>query len=278
MTPRMTLRRAGRALRNPAEALRYLAVQWKKRCDPRRERARLVEFLDLHYGANTEAIYAEYLTSAFRRWYQERLQTLAGEPGARRGTSSTFDCEVLYLLVRAMKPRVVVETGVLHGGSSAHLLQAVAENGSGQVYSIDFAGAPGEPPRDYLIPPDLRGSWQFVAGDSKKVLPALLERISGCDLFHHDSLHSYDHMMAEYETARRWLRAQGVISSHDVLARPGGRNAFEDFCAREGAAHGVFRNLGIALLRTPGPAVSAGEISALPVGDVGDHHPEDRRA
>jgi predicted O-methyltransferase YrrM len=279
MTASLTLRRAGRALRNPAEAMRYLAVQLRKRRDPAGERGRLFEFLSRHYDTDAERTYAEYLTSTFRQWYRRRLHTLAREPGARRGTSSTFDCEVLYLLVRAMKPRVVVETGVLHGGSSAHLLQAVAENGVGEVYSIDFEGEPGMPRRDYLIPSELRAGWRFVAGDIKEVLSELLAGIGGCDLFHHDSLHSYEHMMWEYETARRWLRAGGVISSHDVIAGPWGKNAFADFCAREAATHSVFRNLGIALLGTPGPAVSASEIRAMPGGfHVVDDDAKDRGA
>jgi predicted O-methyltransferase YrrM len=257
----LSLRRAGRALQHPVEALRYLAVQWRKRRDPKRERTRLFEFLNAHYGVEAEQLFIAYTESPFRSWYRQQLHLLAQEPGVKRGTSSTFDCEVLYLLVRALKPRVVVETGVLHGGSSAHLLHAVAENGFGEVYSIDFAAAPGEPPRDYLIPPRLRTAWRFVEGDSTRVLPDLLHRASGCDLFHHDSLHSYEHMMWEYQVARRWLRPHGVISSHDVLSGPGGKNAFADFCAGEGARYGIFRNVGIALLADAGSALLPGEVT-----------------
>src|SRR5688500_12760767 len=44
----------------------------------------------------------------------------------------------LYVIVRAAKPKVVVETGVASGISSAHILLALAANESGTLHSIDF--------------------------------------------------------------------------------------------------------------------------------------------
>jgi hypothetical protein len=40
--------------------------------------------------------------------------------------------------VRSLKPRVIVETGVASGLSSAHILRALAANGTGTLHSIDL--------------------------------------------------------------------------------------------------------------------------------------------
>ena len=49
--------------------------------------------------------------------------------------------EFLYLLVREYKPRVVVETGVFRGVSSALILNAMKDSNIGRLYSIDLPNA-----------------------------------------------------------------------------------------------------------------------------------------
>jgi hypothetical protein len=44
----------------------------------------------------------------------------------------------LYVAVRTLQPRVVVETGVASGWSSAHILRALEANGAGVLHSIDL--------------------------------------------------------------------------------------------------------------------------------------------
>lgn len=44
----------------------------------------------------------------------------------------------LYLLIRAIKPAIVVETGVAAGISSSHILKALCDNGSGFLHSVDL--------------------------------------------------------------------------------------------------------------------------------------------
>src|SRR5262245_22506164 len=45
---------------------------------------------------------------------------------------------LLYLLTRAFRPEVFVETGVLNGFSSAFILLAMEHNHAGTLYSIDL--------------------------------------------------------------------------------------------------------------------------------------------
>ena len=45
---------------------------------------------------------------------------------------------VLYVVVRALKPDVVVETGVGSGVSSTFILSAIGHSGAGRLYSVDL--------------------------------------------------------------------------------------------------------------------------------------------
>lgn len=47
-------------------------------------------------------------------------------------------------------------------------------------------------------------------------------------MFRHDSDHSYEHIMFEFETIWPLLRVGGILTSDDVHAN----NAWADFCSR----------------------------------------------
>ena len=131
------------------------------------------------------------------------------------------------------------------------MLEALKHNGHGVLYSIDLGNAPEEPPNDFFVRPELRRAWRLIIGDSRQELPRLLARLGRIDLFHHDSLHTYEHMMWEYETAFPYLAPGGVLSSHDVriitsLANPLQRNPFAVFCERHKLRSVEARNVGIA--------------------------------
>ena len=182
---------------------------------------------------------------------QRRHARLPEFPAAGLGSTPTFDCETLYCLVRAMRPSVVVETGVCYGASSEYILEALKANGHGVLYSIDLGNSPAEPPNDFFVRPALKDRWRLIIGDSRRELPPLLARLGQIDLFHHDSLHTYEHMMWEYETAFPYLGANGVLSSHDVrtivsLGNPFRRNPFSAFCERHNLRSVESRNMGIA--------------------------------
>lgn len=225
----------------------------------RRERERLYLWLDREFGADCSKLHDEYAGSDFARFYEHRKRELARWPAMYRlGTTDDFGCEAGYLLVRAIKPRVMVETGVLYGASSAHFLAALAHNGGGDLHSIDLGVGPEEPPNDFFVPDDLKSRWQLIIGDSRRELPQLLAQVGPIDLFHHDSLHTFEHMTWEYETVLPHLTAGGVLSSDDVriilgLSRLLRRNAFPAFCAAHGLRFGLFYNTGISRVEDGDP-------------------------
>lgn len=173
---------------------------------------------------------------------------------------------IIYLLVRNYKPEIVVETGVAHGMSTAFILCAMHENSKGHLYSIDL------PPYDIsakieindkgslhtledgqrhwvddkypvgdLVPEYLRERWTLVLGDAKKELPNLLNKTKEVSIFFHDSLHTYQHMMFEYDTAWPHITKGGLLLSHDILWN----SAFLEFSKKVDSKPLIYRSLGV---------------------------------
>jgi predicted O-methyltransferase YrrM len=105
-------------------------------------------------------------------------------------------------------------------------------NGQGRLYSID-AGLrcfdeiilPPNKPIGFIIPEDLKVRWKLYVGYSREVLEPLLKELNLIDLFFHDSEHSYENMMYEYETAWKYLKKGGYLVSDNIEWN----NAFDDF-------------------------------------------------
>lgn len=139
-----------------------------------------------------------------------------------------------YGVVRAVAPEVVVETGVASGVSSSYLLLALQKNGRGVLHSIELGDPrylpPGKPP-GWIVPDWLKSRWDLHIGDSRVLLPKLLEELGGTDIFIHDSLHTYEQMLWEYRAAYPSIRPGGLLFSDDAAWNP----AFPEF-SREVAA------------------------------------------
>lgn len=138
---------------------------------------------------------------------------------------------IIYYLCRLAKPRIVIETGVLAGLSTSLILQALKDNNSGTLYSIDigivdrgYKTAGGDVHVDkyvkrelgWLVPEDLKKNWQLLIGDSKTLLPDLLNKLKSVDIFLHDSEHTYETMMFEYSTVWKYLSKEGYLRSDDI--------------------------------------------------------------
>jgi predicted O-methyltransferase YrrM len=133
-----------------------------------------------------------------------------------------------YAAARALRPEIIIETGIANGVSSAYLLLAIHKNGRGRLRSIglrDPVFLPPEKEPGWLVPSWLRGPWQLDIGDARQILPASLSRCGAIDIFVHDSLHTYEHMFWEFETAYPAVRPGGLLLSDDALWN----SAFHDF-------------------------------------------------
>jgi len=167
-----------------------------------------------------------------------------------------FHNSYLYALCRRLEPEIVIETGVNAGVSTSFILQALRDNRKGHLYSIDLPI--GNYRRDdgrihtdrrtrgtetgFYVPIELRDRWTLIFGDARKELPYLTGNLETIDIFHHDSLHTYDHMYFEYETAWRKLRIGGLLTSDDVTWS----NAFFDFCRSKNVTGYLVQGAGFA--------------------------------
>jgi predicted O-methyltransferase YrrM len=239
---RRTLYRAARHARNP-----------RRFVDARRIRAEFVQRF-LHGDRGVLAQYEQELRESGLREHlleRGREHREAVERSGERfslGAIGYAEGMYLYAIVRTLRPRVAVETGVANGFSTAFLLQALHENGDGHLHSIDLPrevgraydpgtfyegeGRAGIPPGSepgWLIPTELRERWTLVLGRSQEELPPLLERLGTLDFFMHDSEHSFECMWFEFTTAWPQLRDGGVLVSDDVNST----EAFRRFAEEE---------------------------------------------
>lgn len=232
----------------------HLANRQKRRLDLDAERDRSIRFLEKRFQVDAARFAEDYEVSGFASEYLTVKRRLTEEAVLREDSiTSNFDCQTMYLFVRASSPDVVVETGVFHGGFTAHILAAMEHNGRGSLYSIDLpkSGALQEY-EGALVSDSFKSRWQLRFGDSRVLLPSLLNEVGPVDLFHHDSLHTMKHMRWEFETAAENMKGRGWISSHDVISAFPFPNAFPQFCSRYQVDCAVFRNLGLASLASPG--------------------------
>ena len=220
----------GRALANPARAWNYLR-RWML----------LARYAEVPYA--TIARYRQELVDD--REFQQHLARSLGD--AHSGFSRAAE---LYVLVRAVKPGVIVETGVDSGVSSSYILRALAANGAGTLHSIDLPNADGGRLAEgrssgWLVPDALRGRWKLSLGDSRQLLPELLASLDRIDLFFHDGDHSLENMSFELEQAFPRLGAGGLLVCDDSTLH----TAWDDFCAKHQLSPNRIVHMGVVRKR-----------------------------
>ncbi|HET7100480.1 MAG TPA: class I SAM-dependent methyltransferase [Terriglobia bacterium] len=169
--------------------------------------------------ADLTAILAEAALERIAKQVRTDLELLpADAPFSMIYNGSPLLAQLCYAMVRAARPKVVVETGVCYGVTSSYILSALEENQSGMLYSIDLPPLAQEANRYHgcLVPQHLRKRWRLSCGPSKRLLPKIAREVGPVDLFLHDSLHTYRNMRREFAVMTRNLRCPGIIVSDDV--------------------------------------------------------------
>jgi len=147
-----------------------------------------------------------------------------------------------YALARAVGAQTAIETGVLHGLSSAFLL---ADNGGGRLYSVDYPSTFDDGPSNldgftdtlppgmgpgWAVPPVLRELWELRLGKSGDMLPEIFASTGSVDLFVHDSDHTFETMTLEFESVWPRLREGGILIADNIDCN----TSFFDFARRVG--------------------------------------------
>jgi hypothetical protein len=133
-----------------------------------------------------------------------------GEPGLVRA---------VWCLTHHLRPATVVETGVARGITTRFILEALAHNDTGHLWSIDLP-----PPLDRslqaqigsAVPESLHDRWTYVYGSSRRRLPRLLGQLDAIDLFIHDSRHTERNLLFELDHAWKAMKPGGVLVADDV--------------------------------------------------------------
>ncbi len=221
------LRLLGLAFVRPLECWDRLAAFVDVRLDARRERPdyaprpwdEAAAEVGRAFGADASAILREPALQQLEEDLRPRIEEL--RPHAPYPLVACGDAGLgrfCYLVCRARRPAIVIETGVLYGVTSSFVLKALDVNGAGALHSIDLPPLRRDQERyvGCLIPDGLRGRWRLHRGTSRRVMPGLLAAVGAVDVFVHDSLHTYPNMRREFEAAAVRLSARGVVVSDDV--------------------------------------------------------------
>ncbi len=173
-----------------------------------------------------------------KAYVEQYLKTLEKQNGSyyQPGWVNFDDALFLYWIVRKLNPKVIVQAGVCNGLSSAFMMLALAKNGNeGTLHVVDLPPVynPNDPAwkvqnevygvtipegksSGWLVPDAYRHRFEVLNGDAKELLPGLLQKLGTCDMFYHDSDHTYDHMIFEFAESKKYLTKNGVIVSDDI--------------------------------------------------------------
>jgi predicted O-methyltransferase YrrM len=133
-----------------------------------------------------------------------------GDPALARAT---------WWIVRRLRPTIVVETGVGHGVTTRVILEVLARNGKGHLWSIDVPPLLRHALADQtaaMVRASCMKHWTFVRGSSRRRLSGLLAHVRYVDVLLHDSFHTARNLLFEWETTFPRLRRPGVLIADDV--------------------------------------------------------------
>lgn len=120
--------------------------------------------------------------------------------------------ELLYSVVRLARPRVAIEIGTAKGNAAIAIGQALCDNGSGILYTID-------PEEQHLVHIAIRksrlGKWiKYLTDYSYNVIPKL--GLTKFDFVFIDGDHRYEHVLRDFNLVKDSVAPGGIIVFHDV--------------------------------------------------------------
>ncbi len=172
--------------------------------------------LPLYSKEAFEIISREWLRMAWERKYTYTF-TWLGRPIIQLPEDLLRVQEVIY----ALKPDVIVETGVAHGGSLIFYASLCRLIGKGRIIGVDVHIKPTN--RDAIERHELSGSITLIEGDSTS--PAVIDRVRSLVRPHEtvlvllDSAHNREHVLNELSAYSPLVTAGSYIVATDGVMK-----------------------------------------------------------
>jgi len=138
----------------------------------------------------------------------EHIESIWANDAAMRDSVLGFGRRVgWYALARALKPKVIVETGVHHGVGACVLITALMKNSS-EGFHGNYYGTDIDPNAGVLLSGDFTKYGKILYGDSITSIKNFEQDI---DFFINDSDHSEIYEAQEYEVVKSKLASNSII-------------------------------------------------------------------
>jgi len=159
--------------------------------------------------------------AAIRGDDSDELVTVLEGRAERWGTPDRFRPSLfLYHLVRAMRPEVVVEFGTAYGQGSLHMMAGLAENGAGQLHTLELDPHRRERALEAFARfPELNRVTSLEGNILDEAVP-LAERVAPVDLVFEDGPHDGTVTMAAFEATIDHVRSGGLYVVDDIAQEP----------------------------------------------------------
>lgn len=184
--------------------------------------------LNRHYLASYISVVAGYDSSVMEKYFSElendtQLRSILTQCALASRDRHNCDAEPRYgrrigwyALVRATKPRLVLETGVDRGLGTAVIAAALKRNTEegfpGMVFATDIV-----PECGYLLAEPYKSFCRVLLGDSVETLKQFKEPV---DIFLHDSDHRPEYEWAEFIAIEPRLHSFSLVLSDNSQQSP----------------------------------------------------------
>lgn len=145
--------------------------------------------------------------------YQKKIENLDVKLGG------AANCDLIYFLIRKLKPEIIFETGVAAGFSSSAILTAIKKNKIGTLYSSDFPYFRMDNPEKYigiLVDSNLHKNWNLEIEGDELNIKKFLKQVEKIDFFHYDSDKSYSGKKLVFNLVKSKMKVGSVFVFDDI--------------------------------------------------------------
>jgi predicted O-methyltransferase YrrM len=195
----------------------FKRAQWQARAD---------ETVDLQVFTSANPLIFEELSGLWRKYHAELVEFSEAYSRKYRsvtaaGFSAVFgdvEGELLYILVRELKPELIYEISPNSGCSTNYLLAAVTRNGNGRVEGFEIESSfNGIPTRDAIAANQVElcdfGKYNLNVGDARRTVLEKL-KLQTPDFCLIDSWH--EDIFAEFYVHQLLPRVRGTVLVQDI--------------------------------------------------------------